>query len=60
VSFAQRQELLYDKGQASFEAGVVPDATPAELDQELLAWYAEAVRHPERLRLLKARGLITA
>jgi ATP-dependent DNA helicase RecG len=59
LAFAQRQELLYDKGQASYEATVVKDATLAELADDLLADYAEAVSHPDPIRLLKARGLIT-
>ena len=59
LTFAQRQELLYDKGQASFEASVVPAASVEELDEDLLRPYAEAVRHPDPVRLLQARGLIT-
>lgn len=59
LSFAQRQELLYDKGQATFEATTVSDATLDELDDDLLASYADAVRHPEPVRLLAARGLVT-
>jgi len=59
LSFAQRQELLYDKGQASYESTVVPGATRDDLDEELLASYASAVNHPEPDRLLAARGLVT-
>ncbi|MBI2708843.1 MAG: putative DNA binding domain-containing protein [Actinobacteria bacterium] len=59
LTFAQRQELLYDKGQASYESTVVPGATKDDLDGELLASYASAVNHPEPDRLLAARGLVT-
>lgn len=59
LSFAQRQELLFDKGQATYES-VVLDATQADLDEDLLDTYAAAVGHPEPVRLLAARGLATA
>lgn len=59
LSFRQRQELAYDKGQAFFEATVVRDALPTELDGDLLRDYAEAVSHPDPTRLLTARGLLT-
>jgi ATP-dependent DNA helicase RecG len=59
LSFAQRQELLYDKGQSTFESSVVPGAQLADLDDELLRSYAEAVNHPDPARLLSARGLVT-
>ena len=50
------QELTYDKGQATFEASVV-DTDREELDRPLLDAYAEALDHPDPLRLLQARGL---
>lgn len=59
LTFAQRQELLYDKGQATFESTVVQGARREDLDSELLRSYAEAVKHPEPDRLLSARGLVT-
>lgn len=59
LSFAQRQELLYDKGQASHEGTVVQDAARADLDDDLLENYARAVNHPDPDRLLAARGLVT-
>jgi ATP-dependent DNA helicase RecG len=58
LTFAQRQELLYDKGQASFEATAARGATFSCLDQHLLASYAAAVNHPDARRLLAARGLL--
>lgn len=56
LSFAQRRELLFDKGQASYEAtssGVSLD----EADRPLLENYAIAVSAPDPERLLRARGL---
>ncbi|GAA0603068.1 putative DNA binding domain-containing protein [Sporichthya brevicatena] len=57
LTFAQRQELLYDKGQSTYESTLVRDSEPADLDDALLASYAAAVNHPDPLRLLSARGL---
>jgi len=59
LTFAQRQELVYDKGQANFEHSVVPDATIDELDAGVLGSYADAVEHEDPERLLIARGLMT-
>jgi ATP-dependent DNA helicase RecG len=58
LTFGQRQELLYDKGQASYEVTPVGDAITEDLDQDLLASYAVALNHPDPERLLRARGLI--
>ncbi len=56
LSFAQRQELLYDKGQSSYEAG--PSGVSLEaVEQALLESYAIAVGAPDPPRLLRARGL---
>ena len=59
LTYSQRQELLYDKGQASYEVTSVSDATFADLNHALLGDYAEAVNHPDPARLLDARGLLT-
>ena len=59
LTFTQRQELLYDKGQASFEATAAHGATFGDLDRDVLGPYAEAVNSPEPERLLSARGLST-
>jgi ATP-dependent DNA helicase RecG len=59
LTFAQRQELLFDKGQASFEARALSGATLDDLERPLLDGYAEAVGAPDSLRLLRARGLAT-
>lgn len=58
LTFAQRQELLYDKGQASYEArpsGAGFDA----LDREQLGYYADALGAANPMGLLQARGLAT-
>jgi ATP-dependent DNA helicase RecG len=60
LTFRQRQELLYDKGQASYEARPLQEASLEELDMSLVAQYAEAVNAPDALRLLQARGLSDA
>jgi len=59
LTFDQRQELLYDKGQASFEHSTLRDETVDRLDQKLLGIYASAVGHSDPIRLLQARGLVT-
>lgn len=56
LSFAQRRELLYDKGQASYEAGL-SGAPLDSVDRSLLESYAIAVGAPDPVRLLRARGL---
>jgi len=57
LTFRQRQELLYDKGQASYEARTLEGTSVGELDMELVEEYAQAVRATDPLRLLQARGL---
>jgi ATP-dependent DNA helicase RecG len=59
LSFAQRQELLYDKGQASYEARPIPAASFACLNEALLEEYVSAVGATDRMGLLRARGLAT-
>lgn len=56
LSFAQRQELLFDKGQASYEAR--PSGAPYDsVDRSLLDDYARWAGAPDPIRLLRARGL---
>jgi ATP-dependent DNA helicase RecG len=56
LSFAQRQELLFDKGQASYEAR--PSGARLDLiDDSLLDGYARWAGVPDPVRLLHARGL---
>lgn len=57
LSFAQRQELLYDKGQSSYEARLLPDVSTKALDRVLVESYVAALRAPDAERLLQARGL---
>jgi ATP-dependent DNA helicase RecG len=59
LSYTQRQELLYDKGQASYEARVLEGAGIDLLDEQLLNSYAGALGAPDPVRLLHARGLST-
>jgi ATP-dependent DNA helicase RecG len=58
LSFVERRELGFDKGQAGYEAEIVPDAGLDDLDEELLASYAGSVGHADPRRLLEARGLL--
>lgn len=57
LSFLQRQELIYDKGQATYDATVVSGANDRDLDITLLREYADALGHPDPDRLLISRGL---
>jgi ATP-dependent DNA helicase RecG len=59
LSFSQRQELLYDKGQASYEARPLEGADLDLIDEPLLSEYAMAIKAPDPRRLLRARGLAT-
>ena len=59
LSFTQRQELLYDKGQASYETREVAEAGLDELDAGLLNRYADAMGTSDTMSLLRARGLST-
>jgi ATP-dependent DNA helicase RecG len=56
LNFAQRRELLFDKGQASYEA-IPSGASLDSVDRPLLESYAIAVTAPDSERLLRARGL---
>jgi ATP-dependent DNA helicase RecG len=58
LTFMQRQELMYDKAQAFFEASVVTQRFNT-LNREVLDQYVEAMHHSDARRLLVARGLIT-
>lgn len=56
LTFSQRQELLYDKGQSSYETRVSA-ANFKCLDYQLLRSYAQALRTRDPISLLKAREL---
>lgn len=57
LTFAQRQELTYDKGQGTYETRVVSDVAFDDLDAQLLQQYATAVGAQDPVRLLEARGM---
>lgn len=54
LSFLQRRELTFDRGQAAYEHS----PSEGDLDDELLAGYAKAVGAQDPIRLLQARGLV--
>lgn len=56
LSYTQRQELVYDKGQATYEATPVPGTSHADVREVYLHEYASALGHPEPTRLMAARG----
>jgi len=60
LSYAQRQELAFDKGESTYEAREVSGSSPADLDGHLIRSYARAVNAPDEIRLLRARGLLTS
>lgn len=57
LTFAQRQELTYDKGQGTYETRLLGADDPCPLDEVLLHQYAQAVGAPDPVRLLEARGM---
>lgn len=57
LSFHQRQELEYDKGQSRYESTMVAVEGFDMVDRELLGHYADAVGARDPMRLLEARGL---
>jgi ATP-dependent DNA helicase RecG len=57
LSYAHRQELLYDRGHGSYEGRAVEEASAEDIDHNLLVGYANALGHPVPERLLRARGL---
>jgi ATP-dependent DNA helicase RecG len=59
LTFAQRQELVYDKGHAHFEGTSVPGRSVDDLDHGLLEEFAQTLGMSDRLRTLQARGLLT-
>jgi ATP-dependent DNA helicase RecG len=59
LSFSQRQELFYDKGQAQFEAGIAPHVVMDDLDSNATHEYAAALGVDDVERVMAARGLLT-
>lgn len=58
LSFAQRQELLFDKGEATYGSRALPEAGLDALDEDLVHAYASALGAPDGMRVLEARGLV--
>jgi ATP-dependent DNA helicase RecG len=58
LSYAQRQELLYDRGGGPYEARLVEGATSNDLDWRLVGNYANALDIENGRQLLQARGLL--
>lgn len=58
LTFEERRQLLFDKGQSSFEGQRVPNTGLPDLDWDLVGKYARAQHHPDGTRLLAARGLV--
>jgi ATP-dependent DNA helicase RecG len=59
LTFAQRQELTFDRGPVTYEARTLAGTSRAGFDVELLDRYVAAVGASDRERLLRARGLTT-
>ncbi len=57
LTYAQRRELEFDKGQTNYETTILDGVNVGELDGDLLSQYANAVGHSDVGRLLIARGL---
>jgi ATP-dependent DNA helicase RecG len=60
LSFAQRRELEFDKGQTNYETTPLPEVSLEDLDTDLLDEYAHAVGASDSERLLIGRGLMTS
>ena len=58
LGFAERQELLYDKGQTTYESRPVPGTSLSDVDDGLLEAYRQAVGAQTGPGLLTARGLL--
>jgi len=57
LTFRQRQELTFDKGDASFEARALPTTDLSDLDKDLVAQYGELLLAADSTRMLRAREL---
>jgi len=58
LTFAQRQELTFDRGPASYEARPLEGAALEDLEDPLVQEYVVAVRASDASRLFRARGLV--
>lgn len=59
LRFTQRQELIYDKGQAHFDALTLPDVDMNDLDPDQVQHYLDTVNGSDTRRTLQARLLIS-
>ena len=57
LSQREERELIYDKGEATFDNSIVPDIRLDDLDMTAIQHYAEAVKSLDIMGLLRARGL---
>jgi ATP-dependent DNA helicase RecG len=58
LTFAQRQELTFDRGPGSYEARPIADLDAVDLSDRLLDSYVDAVGASDRRGLLQARSLV--
>ena len=58
LTFEQRIELHYDRGDATFESTPARGFAPGGLDADAMADYAARMQHPDPSRLLQARELV--
>ena len=58
LTFEQRIELHYDRGDATFESTPARGFAPGQLDADAMADYAARMRHPDPSRLMQARELV--
>lgn len=58
LTFAQRQELTFDRGPGSYESRPLSGTAINDLDQELVSAYVRAVGATEAQTLLQARSLL--
>lgn len=60
LTFAQRQELEFDKGQSQFDGHAAPDVNMGDLDARALTDYKRAIGATSDItNLLRARSLLT-
>lgn len=58
LSFGQRQELMYDKGQSVFDGTTVPNLTVDDLNWESIHEWANTLDALDPERLMRRRGLL--
>jgi ATP-dependent DNA helicase RecG len=58
LTYAQRQELVFDRGHETYEARPIRASSSTDTDAELVAGYVERVGGRDADRVLRARGLL--